>query len=66
MFPEYKTQYDGLILYNTEDEKYIANELFYQLEQIPNRRVTVRVEEKGLYFKAEEYHQKYIEKREND
>ena len=64
-FPEYKTQYDGLILYNNEDEKNIVNELFYQLEQSSEKKVTVRVEKNGLYFPAEERHQKYLFKQES-
>lgn len=65
-FPNYKTQYDGLILYNTEDERDIAHELLYQVEQTSDREVTVRIEPKDKYFKAEEYHQNYLQKREND
>lgn len=62
-FPSYKTQYDSLILYENDEEKKIAQDFFQEQAQKNNREINIRIEKRNLYFKAEEQHQKYYQKR---
>ena len=61
-FPWYKTQYDSLVVYNTQDEQDIMNMLLSQYEIITGEKSNVRVEKIHTYFRAEEYHQDYFKK----
>ena len=60
--PDVGTQYRSAIFYFNEDQKRIANEsktIFSKLNQI---NVVTEITEVKEYYKAEEYHQKYIQK----
>ncbi len=63
-FPTYKTQYDTLILYNSEEEKEEIEEFLEHEAQQHGRQMNVRLEPRGKYYKAEPRHQKYFEKQE--
>jgi peptide methionine sulfoxide reductase msrA/msrB len=61
--PSYKRQYDSLILFSNKDEEIIATNLLAIEDKKHDRPINVRVEKfNWIYYKAEEYHQKYNEK----
>ena len=60
--PDFGTQYRSEIFFNNDQQKDIANEVFNIVNQKLNGKVVTKISEIKNYCKAEEYHQKYIEK----
>ena len=60
--PDFGTQYRSEIFFNNDQEKDIANEVFNIVNQKLNGKVVTKISEIKNYCKAEEFHQKYLEK----
>ena len=60
--PDFGTQYRSEIFFNNDQQKDIANEVFDIVNQKFSGKVVTKISEVKNYCKAEEFHQKYLEK----
>ena len=60
--PDFGTQYRSEIFISNHQQKDIANEVFNIVNQKLNGKVVTKISEIKNYCKAEEFHQKYLEK----
>ena len=61
--PPYSRQYRSTILYHTEEQKAVAEKVLSEVSVwAKGRRVYTTIEPATDFYRAEEYHQKYIEK----
>ena len=61
-YPDVGTQYRSEIFYETDKQKQEAYEVFKEFNQRLNGKIQTNISKIKNYCKAEEYHQKYIEK----
>ena len=61
-FPDVGTQYRSEIFFETEQQKQLALKIREKLKQNYNDKIETVISEFKNYCKAEDYHQKYIEK----
>ena len=63
--PDYGTQYRSVIFFHSPDQETIARESKRKLEASGRfgRRIVTQIEPAGEFYRAEEYHQRYLEKR---
>ena len=62
-YPDMGTQYRSEIFYENEQQKNIAEKYKYLLNEKLNGKIETNISKIKNYCKAEEYHQKYIMKR---
>ncbi len=60
--PDIGKQYRSEIFYETEDQKKEAEEVLTEKNKILNGKIKTNISKIKNYCKAEEYHQKYIDK----
>jgi len=60
--PDIGTQYRSEIFYNDDKQKNISLSVIEKLNNKFNSKITTKVSEIKNYTKAEDYHQKYLEK----
>ena len=60
--PDIGSQYRSEIFYETEGQKYEATEMLEQINKKLNGKIQTNISKIRNYCKAEEYHQRYIEK----
>ena len=60
--PDVGTQYRSEIFYENEQQKEIANKVKEKFNKVFNNKIETNISPVKNYCKAEEYHQKYIEK----
>ena len=60
--PDYGTQYRSEIFYENEEQKIKAEIIKKKLNNVLNGKIETKISKISNYCKAEEYHQKYIEK----
>jgi len=63
-YPDVGTQYRSEIFYETKEQKILAIKTLKKLNEEYNGKIVTNISEIKNYCKAEEYHQKYIEKNE--
>ena len=56
-------QYRSEIFYNTDEEKNIAKKVLDEIKKKLNGKVVTKISREKNYCKAEEYHQKYFQKK---
>ena len=56
------TQYRSEIFYTTTDQKRVAENVLNKFNKKFNGKIVTTISENKNYCKAEEYHQKYLEK----
>ena len=61
-FPDVGTQYRSEIFYENENQKEVANKVKEKFNKIFNDKIETNISPIKNYCKAEEYHQKYIQK----
>ena len=61
--PNIGHQYRSEIFFNTEEEKVTAQKILNEVNEKLNGKVVTVIRKEKNYCKAEEYHQKYFEKR---
>ena len=61
-FPDVGTQYRSEIFYENEYQKEVANKVKEKFNKLFNNKIETNISPIKNYCKAEEYHQKYIEK----
>ena len=62
-FPDVGTQYRSEIFYETDEQKKEAEDFLKEKNVIFNGKIQTNISEIKNYCKAEEYHQRYIEKK---
>ena len=62
-YPDVGTQYRSEIFYETKEQKILAIKTLKKLNEEYNGKIVTNISEIKNYCKAEEYHQKYIMKR---
>ena len=62
-YPDVGTQYRSEIFYETDEQKKEAEEVLNEKNKEFNGKIQTNVSKVKNYCKAEEYHQKYIEKK---
>ena len=60
--PDIGTQYRSEIFYNNDEQKKISNTAVEKLNEKFNSKIVTKISENKNYTRAEEYHQKYLEK----
>ena len=60
--PDIGTQYRSEIFYINDEQKKISYSVLYKLNKKFNSKIVTKISEKKNYTKAEDYHQKYLEK----
>lgn len=55
-------QYRNVLWYHNDTQRQIARKVFDELSETTGRMVMTPLEEKTDFYRAEEYHQKYVEK----
>ena len=60
--PDIGTQYRSEIFYNNDEQKKISHLVIERLSKKFNTKIVTKISENKNYTKAEEYHQKYLEK----
>ena len=61
-YPDVGTQYRSEIFYETEQQKKEATEILNDFNKILQGKIQTNISKIKNYCRAEEYHQKYIEK----
>ena len=61
--PNVGYQYRSEIFYETDEEKKIAEKVLKEFNEKLNGKVVTKIRKEKNYCRAEEYHQKYFEKR---
>jgi len=61
-FPDVGTQYRSEIFYETDEQKKEAEEILNEKKKEFNGKIQTNISKVKNYCRAEEYHQKYIEK----
>jgi len=61
-YPDIGTQYRSEIFYENENQKKEAEEVFNKSKKIFEKKIQTNISKIKNYCKAEEYHQKYMEK----
>jgi len=61
--PNIGYQYSSVIFYNTDDEKKIAERVLNEMNKKLGGKVVTKISKEKNYCKAEEYHQKYFQKK---
>ena len=60
--PDFGTQYRSEIFYNDDNQKKIAKKVFEEFNKKLSGKVVNKISPTTNYCRAEEYHQKYLEK----
>src|SRR5210317_1329436 len=60
--PDFGTQYRSEIFYDNENQKIVAEKVLNEINEKLSGRVVTKISKIYNYCKAEEYHQKYLEK----
>ena len=61
--PDFGTQYRSVIFYSNEHQKKIAEKSKEKEEKRLGRKIATQIVKTETFYPAEEYHQKYLEKR---
>ncbi len=61
--PDVGTQYRSVIFYENEDDKSVSEDFIETISNKYTKPIATSLEKKTKYYIAEEYHQKYLEKR---
>ena len=61
--PDVGTQYRSVIFYENEDDKSVSKDFMDSISTKYTKPIVTSLEKKTKYYVAEEYHQKYLEKR---
>jgi peptide-methionine (S)-S-oxide reductase len=61
--PDIGNQYRSIILYNSNEQKELAEKSKDKFQKKLGKEITTEIIKAGKFYEAEEYHQKYLEKR---
>ena len=57
------TQYKSIIFYHNEKQKKLAEKSKKEIEEKLGKKIATEIKKAGTFWEAEEYHQKYLQKR---
>ncbi len=60
--PDIGTQYRSEIFYNNDEQKKMSYSVLDKINKKSNSKIVTKISENKNYTKAEDYHQKYLEK----
>ena len=61
--PDVGTQYRFVIFYHSEEQKQVAEESLGKQQEIIGKKIRTTIEKAKEFYKAEDYHQKYLMKK---
>ncbi len=61
--PDVGTQYRSAIFYDSPEQKVTAEQVKEEMQQLIRGTIVTQIEPAQTFYRAEEYHQKYLEKR---
>ena len=61
--PDYGTQYRSAIFYDSPEQKATAERVKQKMQPLIRGTIVTQIEPAQTFYRAEEYHQKYLEKR---
>ena len=61
--PDYGTQYKSVIFYYTPEQKILAEKLMKEEQKNHKDKIVTEIRKAGKFYKAEEYHQNYLNKK---
>lgn len=61
--PDYGTQYRSAIFFHSPEQKATAERVKLEMQQLIRGKIVTVIEPAQTFYRAEEYHQKYLEKR---
>jgi peptide-methionine (S)-S-oxide reductase len=61
--PDFGTQYRSAIFYFSPEQKATAERVKQEMQKVIRGTIVTQVEPAQMFYRAEEYHQKYLEKR---
>ena len=61
--PDYGTQYRSAIFYDSPEQKATAERVKQKMQPLTRGTIVTQIEPAQTFYRAEEYHQKYLEKR---
>lgn len=61
--PDVGTQYRSAIFFHSEEQKATAERVKQEMQQLIRGKIVTAIEPAQTFYRAEEYHQKYLEKR---
>ncbi|MFC1787262.1 peptide-methionine (S)-S-oxide reductase MsrA [Halobacteriota archaeon] len=61
--PDIGTQYRSVIFYHDDDQKNTAIKSKSEQEKKKKKRIVTEISKSTMFYKAEDYHQRYLEKR---
>ena len=61
--PDFGTQYRSVIFYHSPEQKAAAEKVLQEMQQLIQGKIVTAIEPAQKFFRAEEYHQRYLEKR---
>ena len=61
--PDFGSQYRSAIFYSDDSQKKLAEKSKEELQKRLKNKITTKIVKAGKFYEAEEYHQKYLEKK---
>lgn len=61
--PDFGTQYRSAIFYHSPEQKAMAERVKQEMQKLIRGTIVTSIEPATKFYRAEEYHQKYLEKR---
>jgi peptide-methionine (S)-S-oxide reductase len=61
--PDVGTQYRSVVFYHTPDQKLAAERVRQEIQGLIRGKIVTSIEPAQTFYRAEDYHQKYLEKR---
>ena len=61
--PDYGTQYRSAIFFHSPEQKATAERVAQEMQPLIRGKIVTQIEPAQTFYRAEEYHQKYLEKR---
>jgi peptide-methionine (S)-S-oxide reductase len=61
--PDYGTQYRSAIFFHSAEQKATAERVKQEMQSLIRGKIVTVIEPSQTFYRAEEYHQKYLEKR---
>jgi peptide-methionine (S)-S-oxide reductase len=61
--PDFGTQYRSAIFYHSPAQKEIAERVRDEFQKLIRGKIVTQIEPAQTFYRAEDYHQKYLEKR---
>jgi len=61
--PDYGTQYRSVVFYHSPEQKATAERVKQEMQKVIRGTIVTLIEPAQTFYRAEDYHQKYLEKR---